>query len=157
MLVCYMTEICGKRKQTSSSFSGRPFRPPLGICLSANHHPSVGSSIISSRSRIANAAVHTNTRMIYQEVVGNAERGADLVPHDSPRRSHCRIRHQSFYTAQCIGPFYPYPACRDVQVEKAPILRSTKIVCRSRQRSRPRTRQKAVEETGYLTGVIHIL
>ena len=47
--------------RTSSSFSGRPFMPPLGSCLSASHHPSVGTSTTSNRSRIASDAVHTHT------------------------------------------------------------------------------------------------
>ena len=53
-----------KRICTSSSFSGRPFMPPLGSCLSASHHPSVGTSTTSNRSRIASAAVHTHTAKI---------------------------------------------------------------------------------------------
>jgi hypothetical protein len=36
--------------------------PPLGSCRSASHHPSVGTSITSNRSRIASAAVHTHTK-----------------------------------------------------------------------------------------------
>jgi len=35
--------------------------PPLGSCLSASHHPSVGRYTASNRSRIASAAVHTHT------------------------------------------------------------------------------------------------
>lgn len=46
---------------TSSSFSGRPFNPPLGSCRSDNHQARVLTSTTSNRSRMARAATHTNT------------------------------------------------------------------------------------------------
>lgn len=46
---------------TSSSFWGRPFRPPLGSWRSESHHESASVSTMSSLSRIASAATHTNT------------------------------------------------------------------------------------------------
>ena len=50
-----------KKRLTSSSFSGRPFNPPLGSCRSDNHQARVSTFTTSNLSRIARAATQTKT------------------------------------------------------------------------------------------------
>jgi hypothetical protein len=49
------------QRLTSSSFSGLPFKPPLGSWRSEIHQARVGVSTRSNRSRIASAATQTKT------------------------------------------------------------------------------------------------
>ena len=141
---------------TSSSFSGRPFMPPLGNCRSASHHPSVGTSITSNRSRIASAAVHTHTikkkeratrskKKKQVEKRGERERGVtNLVPRDSRRRRRDQSRRQSCGTRRGRTPSACDRVGRARRGGRAPRRRSRGSACPSRQRRRLRRRPRVV-------------
>jgi hypothetical protein len=148
---------------TSSSFSGRPFMPPLGSCLSASHHPSVGTSTTSNRSRIASAAVHTHTargrkntcqyskeahrRKAYRENVWEMRdtylvlRGSRSQRFDQSLRQSCGTRQGRRLCARDRGD-------RARRGGIAPIRRSRGNACPSRQRRRRRRRLRVVVGPG---------
>ena len=95
-----------KKELTSSSFSGRPFNPPLGSCRSDNHQARVSTSTTSNRSRMARAATHTNTVCVWWFSIDNrtiedmTETLAYLAQRGSQHQHYFQTLHHNFCTAQ---------------------------------------------------------
>lgn len=94
---------------TSSNFSGRPFKPPLGSCRSESHHASVPTSTRSNLSRIANAATQTKTASKSRNISLVSASRDDISSHSSTHFDHrdsrsphpTRTLHRNSYIARC--------------------------------------------------------
>ena len=148
--------VTGQGKRTSSSFSGRPFSPPLGSCLSASHHPSVDTSIRSNRSRIASAAVHTHTACVWEPSISGGVGGGKGM--ESPKTHLARHGSRHLRCAQIPRQSYgmqrdtPRCACgRGGQVRRearGPTRHSIESACRSRRMRRLQRCPRAVVGPG---------
>lgn len=145
-----MRSVQNMNMHTSSSFSGLPFKPPFGSCLSANHQHNVSWSTSSSLSKIANEPTQTYTAICNCIIIHRTSKFKliYLVRRDSLRPHEPQIHHRSFCIAGYTRRSSLHPTLKGARGETMHSQRRRENAYQFLRKSRQQIRQMAAVRIG---------